>query len=66
MRSTDPKKQHEEVYKTYIVKERNILEQNTRYVRGVDAIPAGGLDIIYAAGCYKMLGDAEMLWDNNY
>ncbi|MBO5755802.1 MAG: right-handed parallel beta-helix repeat-containing protein [Clostridia bacterium] len=66
VRSTDPKKQHEEVYKTYIVKERNILEQNTRYVRGVDAIPAGGLDIIYAAGCYKMLGDAEMLWDNNY
>ncbi|MBO5653634.1 MAG: hypothetical protein J6S44_05420, partial [Clostridia bacterium] len=66
VRATDPKKQHEEVYKTYIVKERNIIEQNTHYINGVERIPASAEDIICTAGSYGHEGDPSLLWDNNY
>ncbi len=66
VRAEKPADQHKEVYKTYIVADRNIIERNTHYVNSVDRIPAGGEDIIYGAGCYGHTGDPEMLYDNNY
>ncbi len=66
VRATDPKKQKNEVYKTYIVAARNIVEQNTRYINGVDAVPVGGEDIMYAAGSYGQTGNPEIIWNNDY
>jgi hypothetical protein len=66
VRADDPEAQHREVYKTYIVATRNIVEKNTHYVKGVDPIPAGAQDIMYSAGCYGHTGDPETIWDNDY
>ena len=66
VRATDPEQQKKEVYKTYIVADRNIIEQNTHYVNGVDRIPSGAQDIIYEAGSYGHEGDPAILWDDNY
>ena len=66
VRATEPEAQRKEVYKTYIVPDRNIIERNTRYVQGVDRIPAGAEDIIYGAGSYGHTGDPSVLWNNDY
>ncbi len=66
VRATDPEQQRKEVYKTYINADRNITETNTRYVKGVDPIPAGAEDIIYGAGSYGHMGDPSVLWNDDY
>lgn len=66
VRATDPKKQELEVYQEYIVEDRHIFERNTHYINGVDRIPVGVEDIIYAAGSYGNEGDPYALYDNNY
>ena len=54
------------IYNKYLVAQRNLVERNTRYVVGVDPIPAGAEDIIYTAGAYGHTADPSLLWDNNY
>ncbi len=66
VRATDPAKQKTEVYKTYIAADRNIVEQNTRYITDVNRIPIGAEDIIYAAGSYGHTGDPTLLYNNDY
>ena len=66
VRATNPEKQKIEVYKTYIVAERNIVEQNTHYVTDIDRMPVGAEDIIYSAGADGHLGDPEILYGNDY
>ena len=66
VRATDPKAQQKEVYKTYIVASRKIVEQNTHYIGGSDRVPVGGEDIMYGAGCYGHTGDPAELYDNDY
>ncbi len=66
VRATNPQQQHLEVYGTYIVADRNIIERNTHYVTDVNRIPAGAEDIIYSAGCVDHTGDPVILYDNNY
>ncbi len=66
VRAKDPEKQQYEVYKAHVVAERNIIEQNTRYVTDLDRIPIGAEDIIYAVGSYGHGAGPEMLYDNNY
>ena len=66
VRATEPALQQKEVYKTYVVADRNIIEQNTHYVNGVDRIPIGAEDIIYNAGSYGKTGNPEILWEGNY
>ena len=55
-----------EVYNKYLVSSRNLIEQNTYYVKGVDPIPSGAEDIIYAAGCYGHTADPARIWNNDY
>ena len=66
VRATDPAQQKKEVYKGYVVSDRNIVETNTRYVRGTDPLPVGAEDIIYAAGSYGHTGDPSVIWGNDY
>lgn len=66
VRATEPKAQKHEVYKGYVVADRNIREENTRYVTDINRIPTGAEEIIYASGCYGYNGDPADLYDNNY
>ncbi len=66
VRATDPDEQRREVYKNYIVAERNIKEQNTNYCTDINRIPMGAEEIIFGAGCYGHNGDPADLWGNDY
>ena len=66
VRATDPEAQRTEVYKTYVDGSRNLVERDTHYVNGVDHIPMGADEIIYAAGCYGQMGDPNLLYGNDY
>ncbi len=66
VRATEPEKQKVEVYKTYIVADRNIVEQNTHYITSVDRIPANAENIIYATGASGHEGDPNILYGNDY
>ncbi len=66
VRATEPEAQKQEVYKNYVVADRNLREENTRYVTDLNRIPAGAEDIIYASGSYGHNGNPEDLYDNNY
>lgn len=66
VRATDPKKQREEVYKTYLGEERRVTEKNTTYIAQPDVMPADAELIIYDAGSYGHTGDPYLLYDNNY
>ena len=65
VRATNPEEQKKEVYKGYVVADRNLKEENTRYA-DINHIPIGAEDIIYAAGCYGHTGDATQLYGNDY
>ncbi|MBO5755801.1 MAG: right-handed parallel beta-helix repeat-containing protein [Clostridia bacterium] len=66
VRSASPAAQLKEVYKTYIVAERDIYEVNTQYVRDIMRIPLGAEDVILNAGCYGHQGDPYELYKNAY
>jgi hypothetical protein len=74
VRATDPEAQQKEVYKTYVVAARNLVEQNTHYVgatrdgyeRGYMNVPAGALDIIYSAGSSLCPPDPYAIENNDY
>ena len=65
VRATTPEAQKKEVYKSYVVLERNLKEQNTHYC-DINQIPIPAEDIIFAAGCYGHTGDATILYGNDY
>jgi len=66
VRETDPDKQLREVYKTYVVKSRNIKESGTRYIRDLNRIPSTVEGIIVSAGAYDYPGDPTVLYGNDY
>ena len=66
VRANDPANQQKEVYRTYVVADRDIDEINTHYERNIQRISLDAEDIIYGAGCYRHMGDPAELYDNNY
>ena len=66
VRSEEPEQQQKEVYKTYIVADRDIYAVNTRYERDITRISLGAEEIIFGSGCYGHQGDPYELYDNNY
>ncbi|MBO5755804.1 MAG: right-handed parallel beta-helix repeat-containing protein [Clostridia bacterium] len=66
VRAKTPEAQKQEVYRTYVVAERNLREVNTVYVTDVNRIPALAEEIIYASGCFGHEGDPTILYENNY
>ncbi len=66
VRNTKADLQLKEVYKSYVVADRDIEERNTNYVLDIMRIPVAAENIIYGAGCYGHEGDPAELWDNNY
>ncbi len=59
-------RQELEIYKTYIVATRNIVERGTRYLNGVNNIPAAVEALISSAGCWQEMGDVSLLRGNDY
>ncbi len=57
---------HKEVYKTYVVAERNLVERNTHYVRGVTVIPGKAELIAAKAGAVGYKGNTDLLQNNDY
>ena len=66
VRATDPDAQKKEVYQGYLDEKRYLYEEDTRYVVGVDRVPAEAEDIIYTAGVAGHQGDPTALWRNDY
>ena len=66
VRAGDPEAQLKEAYKTYVVADRNLVEQNTHYVKDPGMMPPAAEDIIYSTGSTKYPGDPYWLYDNNY
>lgn len=66
--SLDPKVWQREVYRSYIVASRNIVEEGTIYYSAQDlaSIPSAIRDIIYSTGSPMMTGDDSWLVDNEY
>ncbi len=66
VRATTPDAQLKEVYKTFVVADRNIVVTNTHYVNDIMRIPSGAEEIILSTGSYGHAGDPYILESNDY
>ncbi len=66
VRATTADSQQTEVYRTYVVAERNLVEKDTHYVRGVTVIPAAAEIIAANAGAFGHKGNTDLLRNNDY
>ena len=66
VRATDPAAQKKEVYQGRVDETRNLFEEDTQYIVGVDRVPAEAEDIICSAGVIEHQGDPSVLWRNDY